>query len=39
MARNWDNTELPGYIEGVLKVKMSKVTKTLRAVGTAWLGK
>jgi alkaline phosphatase len=39
MAGNWDNTELPGYIEGVLKVKMSKVTKKLRAAGTAWVGK
>ncbi|KAF2735910.1 alkaline phosphatase [Polyplosphaeria fusca] len=39
MAGNWDNTELPVYIEGVLKVKMSKVTEKLRAQGTDWVGK
>ncbi|KZM27425.1 alkaline phosphatase [Ascochyta rabiei] len=39
MAGNWDNTQLPGYIEGVLKVKMSKVTEKLRKAGSAWVGK
>jgi alkaline phosphatase len=39
MAGNWDNTQLPGYIEGVLKVKMSKVTEKLRQAGSAWVGK
>ncbi|KAF2714527.1 alkaline phosphatase [Pleomassaria siparia CBS 279.74] len=39
MAGNWDNTQLPGYIEGVLKVQISKVTKLLRAKGTSWVGK
>ncbi|KAF2257815.1 alkaline phosphatase [Lojkania enalia] len=39
MAGNWDNTQLPGYIEGVLKVKMDKVTAKLRKAGTEWLGK
>lgn len=39
MAGNWDNTQLPTYIEGVLKVKMSDVTKKLRAKGTDWVGK
>jgi alkaline phosphatase len=39
MAGNWDNTELPGYIEGVLKVKMSKVTDKLRKAGSEWVGK
>jgi alkaline phosphatase len=39
MAGNWDNTQLPGYIEGVLKVKMADATKKLRAKGTSWVGK
>ncbi|OSS47025.1 hypothetical protein B5807_09892 [Epicoccum nigrum] len=39
MAGNWDNTQLPGYIEGVLKIKMSKVTEKLRQAGSAWVGK
>ncbi|EMR63171.1 putative alkaline phosphatase protein [Eutypa lata UCREL1] len=39
MAGNWDNTQLPGYIEGVLKLKMSDVTKKLRQQGTDWVGK
>jgi alkaline phosphatase len=39
MAGNWDNTQLPGYIEGVLKVKMNKVTEKLRSHGTNWVGK
>lgn len=38
MAGNWDNTPLPRYIEGLLKVKMSKVTEKLRAAGNAWVG-
>ncbi|RYP35693.1 hypothetical protein DL768_010973 [Monosporascus sp. mg162] len=39
MAGNWDNTQLPGYIEGVLKVNMGDVTKKLRQRGTDWVGK
>ncbi|KAF3037072.1 hypothetical protein E8E12_003424 [Didymella heteroderae] len=39
MAGNWDNTQLPGYIEGVLKVSMKKVTEKLRKAGSAWVGK
>ncbi|WQF78423.1 Putative alkaline phosphatase, alkaline-phosphatase-like, core domain superfamily [Colletotrichum destructivum] len=39
MAGNWDNTELPKYIEKVLGVDMSEVTRLLRANGTAWVGK
>ncbi|KXJ92331.1 alkaline phosphatase [Microdochium bolleyi] len=39
MAGNWDNTELPKYIEGALDLKMSDVTKKLRAAGSAWVGK
>lgn len=39
MAGNWDNTELPSYIEGVLKVKLSDATKKLREKGTDWVGK
>lgn len=39
MAGNWDNTELPGYIETALGVKMSDVTAILRANGTSWVGK
>jgi len=39
MVGNWDNTKLPGYTEGVLKVKMSKVTEKLRKAGSAWVGK
>ena len=39
MAGNWDNTQLPGYIEGVLNLKMSKVTEKLRRAGSAWVGK
>lgn len=32
-------SQLPGYIEGVLKVKMSDVTEKLRQHGTDWIGK
>lgn len=39
MAGNWDNTQLPGYIEKVLGVKMSDATAALRANGTSWVGK
>jgi alkaline phosphatase len=39
MAGNWDNTELPGYIEAVLEVKMSEVTEKLRQAGSDWVGK
>ncbi|KAK0373340.1 alkaline phosphatase [Colletotrichum limetticola] len=39
MAGNWDNTELPKYIEKVLGVDMGQVTELLRANGTGWVGK
>ncbi len=39
MAGHWDNTQLPGYIEGVLKLKMSKVTEKLRKGSQDWVGK
>ncbi|EFQ31770.1 alkaline phosphatase [Colletotrichum graminicola M1.001] len=39
MAGNWDNTELPRYIEKALGVDMDEVTRLLRANGTAWVGK
>ena len=39
MAGNWDNTQLPKYVEGLLKVKMSRVTEKLRAAGNACVGK
>ncbi|KAK1971771.1 alkaline phosphatase [Colletotrichum sublineola] len=39
MAGNWDNTELPKYIEKALGVDMAEVMRLLRANGTAWVGK
>ncbi|KAF6834830.1 alkaline phosphatase [Colletotrichum plurivorum] len=39
MAGNWDNTELPRYVEQVLGVSMSDVTALLRAGGNGWVGK
>lgn len=39
MAGNCDNTQLLGYIEGVLKVSMKEVTKKLRKSGSNWAGK
>ncbi|KAI2619944.1 alkaline phosphatase [Hypoxylon sp. NC1633] len=39
MAGNHDNTELPTYIEGVLKVKLSDATRELQRHGTGWVGK
>ncbi|KAL0939490.1 alkaline phosphatase [Colletotrichum truncatum] len=39
MAGNWDNTELPKYIEKALGVNMGEVTRLLRAHGTEWVGK
>ncbi|KAH8880109.1 alkaline phosphatase [Thozetella sp. PMI_491] len=39
MAGNWDNTQLPGYIEKVLGVTMADATRLLRVNGTAWVGK
>ncbi|KAK2064101.1 alkaline phosphatase [Colletotrichum caudatum] len=39
MAGNWDNTELPKYIEKTLGVDMTEVTRLLRANGTDWVGK
>ncbi|KAL1954781.1 hypothetical protein VTO42DRAFT_729 [Malbranchea cinnamomea] len=37
MAGNWDNTELPKYIEGALKVSLDKATKALRKGGSDWV--
>ncbi|TDZ21784.1 Repressible alkaline phosphatase [Colletotrichum orbiculare MAFF 240422] len=39
MAGNWDNTELPKYIEKALGVDMAEVTRLLRSNGTEWVGK
>lgn len=39
MAGNWDNTDLPKYIEQSLKIRMSDATKALRKQGTGWVGK
>ncbi|KAH9879728.1 hypothetical protein IAQ61_001547 [Plenodomus lingam] len=39
MAGNWDNTELPRYLEGVLGVSMATVTEKLRAANGTWVGK
>ena len=39
MGGNWDNTELPLYIEQSLKIRMGDATKALRKKGTAWVGK
>lgn len=39
MGGNWDNTELPLYIEQSLKVRMSEATKALRKNGLGWVGK
>lgn len=39
MGGNWDNTELPLYIEQSLKVRMSEATKALRKDGLGWVGK
>jgi alkaline phosphatase len=39
MAGNWDNTELPLYIQGVLGLNLAETTRLLRANGTHWVGK
>jgi len=39
MSGNWDNTELPLYIEQSLKLRMSEATKALRKNGSGWVGK
>ncbi|RYP09935.1 hypothetical protein DL764_000977 [Monosporascus ibericus] len=39
MAGNWDNTELPRFIENVLSVDLASVTEKLRANGTDWVPK
>ncbi|KAI1370225.1 alkaline phosphatase-like protein [Hypoxylon crocopeplum] len=39
MAGNHDNSELPAYIEGVLKVKLSDATRELKRHGIDWVGK
>ncbi|KAF2459299.1 alkaline phosphatase [Lineolata rhizophorae] len=37
MSNNWDNTELPLYIEEVLGLEMDDATTALRANGTEWV--
>lgn len=39
MAGNWDNTQLPLYIEDKLKLEMLDATKALRKGGTKWVGR
>ncbi|KAF2848601.1 alkaline phosphatase [Plenodomus tracheiphilus IPT5] len=39
MAGNWDNTELPRYIEGILRVSLDSVTERLRAGNGTRVGK
>jgi alkaline phosphatase len=39
MVGNWDNTELPLYIEKSLKLKMRDATVALRKNGVDWIGK
>jgi alkaline phosphatase len=39
MCGNWDNTQLPLYLEKVLGLRMSEVTQKLRSFGSDWLGK
>ncbi|RYP18525.1 hypothetical protein DL765_003900 [Monosporascus sp. GIB2] len=39
MAGNWDNTELPRFIENALSVDLATVTQKLRASGTDWVPK
>jgi len=39
MGGNWDNTQLPGYIEKVLGIKVKDATDALRKNGTGWVGK
>ncbi|RYP35905.1 hypothetical protein DL767_003594 [Monosporascus sp. MG133] len=39
MAGNWDNTELPRFIESVLSVDLATVTERLRAGGIDWVPK
>lgn len=37
LAGNHDNTELPRFIEDLMRLDMDKVTKELRAQGTDWI--
>lgn len=39
MVGNWDNSELPRYIEQSLKLRLDEATKELRKKGTEWVGK
>ncbi|RJE24540.1 Alkaline phosphatase [Aspergillus sclerotialis] len=39
MAGNWDNTQLPGYIEKTLGVDIKDATKELRKNGVDWVPK
>lgn len=39
MAGNWDNIQLPKYIERALKISMQQVTEKLRNAGSDWVGK
>lgn len=39
MGGNWDNTQLPGYIEKALGIRVKDATAALRKDGTGWVGK
>ncbi|KAG4439972.1 hypothetical protein IFR05_004546 [Cadophora sp. M221] len=39
MAGNWDNTQLPLYLEKQLKLDLGATTKALRKKGTQWVGR
>ncbi len=39
MAGNWDNTQLPRYLEKQLKLDLGAATKALRKKGTGWVGR
>lgn len=39
MAGNWDNTQLPLYLEKQLRVSLNDTTAALRAGGTDWVSK
>lgn len=39
MVGNWDNSELPLYMEQSLKLRLSEATKALRKNGIDWIGK
>ncbi|EKD12966.1 uncharacterized protein L3040_005825 [Drepanopeziza brunnea f. sp. 'multigermtubi'] len=39
MAGNWDNTQLPLYLEKQLRLNLAAATEALRANGTDWVGR